>query len=231
MAIVHDAASFGSGINVSSINWSHTIGGGTNRLLVVGVSTFDAFGGGVVTGVTYNGVPMIAGPSIAQVVSATLRATLWYLLGASLPVAGAYSVVASFSGPGFTQAVGGAESVTGAAQAAPEATATGSSALPSSSYSTNLTTVSSNAWVFNDVCAGSPSLVNPGGTLVERWDCVCGTVTGGSGNTLAAGPPGVKTMLGTFVTAPVGGWAHALAAWAEAAAPVADVNTFFGRTP
>ncbi|MSP13998.1 MAG: hypothetical protein EXR62_13710 [Chloroflexi bacterium] len=56
--IVFDSASKATPANaqVNSLTWSHTVGNGNNRILIVGVSltTFA----GVVNTVTYNGTPL-----------------------------------------------------------------------------------------------------------------------------------------------------------------------------
>ena len=54
-AIVVDATSSAAGTG-TSITWSHTVGTGLNRLLVVGVSVHD--GKTTVSAATYGGVPL-----------------------------------------------------------------------------------------------------------------------------------------------------------------------------
>src|SRR4030095_4374553 len=86
----------------TSRSWSHTIGGGTDRLLMVGVaiedvSTTDAN----ITSVTYNGTALTAGPNSKRSGGGTgiIQPQLFYLLNAGLGAAGAKTVVVNTQGP------------------------------------------------------------------------------------------------------------------------------------
>src|SRR5436190_13952730 len=60
-AIAFDSAVSKSTINAASVTWSHTVGTGTNRVLIVGLSTEDTSSTVLnVASITYNGVAMTA---------------------------------------------------------------------------------------------------------------------------------------------------------------------------
>lgn len=76
----------------TTITGSHTLGSGSNRLVVVGVRCYFR----TCSGVTYNGVAMTAAG--ATVSSGSHNVRMFYMLEASLPAAGSYNVVATLSG-------------------------------------------------------------------------------------------------------------------------------------
>jgi hypothetical protein len=119
MAIAFDAASSAVAVSsASSQSWSHTIGGGSNRILVVGFSTFLA-GDAVTWSVTYNGVALT---QFAMTGSDTdtwvIRKGFYVLKEASMPAAGTYTV--TISAPlAVSDLSGGATSWTDADQTTP----------------------------------------------------------------------------------------------------------------
>jgi len=126
-AITFDASSSSAASqNVQSITWKHTIGGGIDRALVVGVSIDDfiLFDGDIAS-VTFNGVPMHTAPnSHAQSLGLlVLETQLFYLTGAELPAPGTYDVVVNLTRKVVLTA-GGAVSLFGVQQGAPVAAAT-----------------------------------------------------------------------------------------------------------
>src|SRR5437773_247767 len=101
----------GAAANVLSLTWSHTVGAGTNRILIVGVSIVD--GGATVTGVTYSGqaLTLIGGQTAG---ASTDRIEMWRLLA---PPVGTASIVVTLSAA--KRIVGGAVSYTGVDQTTP----------------------------------------------------------------------------------------------------------------
>src|SRR5215467_11784436 len=102
-AIAFDSASRAASTTTgtTSISWSHTIGGGTDRFLLVGiavedVSTTDAN----ITSVTYNGVALTAvpGSKISGGGTGIIQTQMFYGFGTSLGAAGAHTVTVSFQG-------------------------------------------------------------------------------------------------------------------------------------
>ncbi len=193
--------------STDSPSWNHTIGGGSERMLLVCINSFDAFGGGNVTGVTYNGVNMTKAAGIQQAVSAVLRSEIWYMLEADLPAAGAYSVAATFTGS-FTDSRCGSISLAGASQAAPESTATASQGSSAGSWSGNISSIADEAMMVDCVCGGNAATVTPTASQTERWDGNTANM-GSSAFTFVKTPAGAKNLQGNF-TGTVGGWTHAM---------------------
>jgi pectate lyase len=133
------------------LSWTHTLGAGPNRLLVVGV-TVDACGPRVPEpAVTFNGVALAPVPG-GTAGSSGLRTQLFYLLEAGLPPAGRYVVLVSLPHHAGGLA-GGAISMVGLAQAPPEAVAATASDRPARSVSSTLTTLTPQAWILETVGA------------------------------------------------------------------------------
>ena len=207
--ITSDNASSGAGSG-TSLTFSHTIGSGTNRMLVVGV-TAEASAGISITSVTYNGQPLTPIASAVADVSTTGIADLRYLPETNLPSAGTYNVVVTASGS-CGDFMAGAISLEGVAQQAPEASNTNTNVGPDY-ISTSITTLTDGAWVVDVVENGNNLAFTPDGGQTQRVD-----QTGGSAycamSTKAMATAGFTSM----------GWsananrlAHVVAAFAPAA--------------
>ncbi len=166
--------------------WSHNIDGGDNRVLVVTIAVED--NNELVTmdvnSITYNGVSMnpITGSNIVVSSGGTeLKTQMFYLLEADLPEPGHYTVAITYEGS-VLQRLGGSFSRANVAQQAPEAVATNSN-TGQDTISTDITTVTANAWVV-DVVAGDDqgSFSTTTGGMTERWD-----VSGNDAGSTAAG--------------------------------------------
>lgn len=97
--------------STAQLNWSHTVGTGANRLLVVGVAIRNA--GKTVTGVSYAGRPL----TFLQARNnhdGAVRVEQWYLVA---PPSGTGTVSVTLSGS--VKVVGGALSMTGTDQVSP----------------------------------------------------------------------------------------------------------------
>lgn len=214
-AMVFDAVGAGgSATSGTTVTWSHTIGSGANRLLVVGVA-LETDSGRVVSGVTYNGVALTAGPTAVTGETVPSHAELWYLLEASMPAAGAYNVVVTISSALSSQnALGSSVSFSGAQQSAPTATATSVSDTNGTTYSTPITTVEANATVIDVIASNTTNTWTADGGQNERWDR---QEAGGAGNTGAGSTKAVAaagaTTLGWTASGSNSRHAHALAAW------------------
>src|SRR5262245_17067003 len=91
-AIAFDSAVSKSAVNAATVTWSHTVGTGANRILIVGLSTEDTSSTVLnVSSITYNGVAMTAVTgSAATAGTSTLDKTqLFYLLN---PPSGAHTI-------------------------------------------------------------------------------------------------------------------------------------------
>jgi len=116
MTVSYDNASGSKESAPSPLTWSHTIGSGSNRLLVVGVTNNNSAG---TVSVTYNSVSMTewshyhAGNDTSHPFL-----TFFYMKEANLPSSGAYNVVVTYGG-GTTVVTAGAISFAGADQTTP----------------------------------------------------------------------------------------------------------------
>ena len=130
--------------------WAHTIGSGSNRLLV-GMATTEDFstggGGQEPSAFTYDGVALTKRTN--GVVSAVQTAAIYDLLDTSLPAAGSYNFSISFSGE-VDDLIAIGFSCDEVAQQAPEATATPLQTTgPDSTPSVDITTVTNNALILS----------------------------------------------------------------------------------
>jgi prepilin-type N-terminal cleavage/methylation domain-containing protein len=191
------------------MTFSHTIGGGPNRLLLVGISA-ECNEGISVTSVTYNGQSLTKAASVQADTGTVGTADLWYLPEAGLPAAGTYNVEITTSG--YTSKSVGAISMEGVAQQAPEASNTNTNVGPDY-ISTSITTLTDGAWVVDVVENGNPNSFTPDGGQTERYDQTASS-SDGAASTKEMATAGATSM----------GWsananrlAHVVAAFAPAA--------------
>ncbi|HEX8411963.1 MAG TPA: InlB B-repeat-containing protein [Thermoanaerobaculia bacterium] len=164
----------------TSLTWSHTIGGGTDRVLIVGVAIEDANTTDAnITSVTYNGVALTAVPSskISGGGSGIIQTQLFYALGAALPAGGAFNVVVTTQGA-VDGISAGSVSLTGVTQSAPGPAATKVDTSGADSISTSITTPVSNAWVVDVAGSGNSGSFTAGAGQTERWDIAASGMTG-----------------------------------------------------
>jgi hypothetical protein len=220
--IAFDAASSASGSSAATtLSWSHTVGSGNNRVLVVGVVAEDSVvADQIISSVKFNGVNMtaVSGSTKSRVVysgssySSTLRTDLYYMLN---PPVGTYTVLITYNGS-VSYRVGGAVSLTNVKQQAPEAVA--ANAATATAISTTLTVPNSGAWIV-DVVGHSNSGSFTTSTATERWDKNSGNHTGAC-STKAVTTPGSNTITWIY-SGSSGTIVHSLAAFApsETVAP------------
>ena len=209
--IVSDAASsYSSGSGSTTLSWSHTIGSGNNRILVVGAVCEDSVPADqIISSVKFNGVNMTAVPGSTKSrgnSSSTLRADSYYMLN---PPVGTYTVLITYNGT-VSYRAGGAISLKNVKQQAPETVAT-NSISSATSISTNITVPNSGAWIV-DVVGHSNSGAFTSSTSTERWDKNSGYHTG-AGATKTVTSPGSNTMSWTY-SGSSGTMVHSLAAFA-----------------
>jgi len=114
---------------LNSLTFSHTVGAGTNRLLIVGVSIRNIDAGDTVNSVTYGGVSLTRAGFVAN--GNRSRVEIWSLV--SSPT-GSNNVVVTLIGANIASFVVGAASFTGVNQTSPLgsfSSATGRSTTPS----------------------------------------------------------------------------------------------------
>ncbi len=142
-AITFDAASRAATTSTgrTSLSWPHVVGGGADRVLVVGVAVEDASTADAnITSVTFNGVPLVPVPNSKRSGGGTgiIQTQLFYLLNGSLGAAGSRTITVTMQGA-VDGISAGAVSLAGASQAAPQAAATGVDTSGADSISTSIT--------------------------------------------------------------------------------------------
>lgn len=165
-AIAVDATSSTSGASVSSLTFSHTVGSGAERMLIVGVALRK--NGPVVSSVTYGGVGLTL---IASQLDggADHRAELWYLLA---PTSGTANIVVTLSAT--VDATAGAISFAGVNQTAPLGSVAGSQGTD---QTPSVTIVSAVGEVVADVMSanGDSGAVAVGANQTQQWNQNTGT--------------------------------------------------------
>jgi pectate lyase len=149
-----------------SLNWTHDLGSGPNRVLIVSVTIEDNQDRDPGAVVTFNGTPLLPVPgglAVADAGHGFLRTQLFYLLDATLPPAGTYPI--SIRLAQTVHEIGGASiSLVGLAQAPPEAVATSTKPRGSDEIATPLTTLTPLAWIVEAVGADVDGALAPSGT-------------------------------------------------------------------
>src|SRR6266702_2162168 len=135
MAITKDTTSSAVGGSATSLTWAHTVGTGSNTILVVAVRISS--GTATVTGVTYNAVSMT---QLTSKVQGSNTVYLFYILLGSTTSA-SHNIVASFSAT--VTSIGTATSYFNVAQSGTWGTAATSSGASGNSSNTVTTTASS----------------------------------------------------------------------------------------
>jgi hypothetical protein len=221
MAIALDASA--SGVNNTpaipiSLNVSHTIGGGAKRLVVVCamVRSSTDFATLDYTTITYDGTAMSLAATAAN---ARSRSSIYYLLDASLPAAGTYTVAVTANGTtvNLRDLEVQVYSFTGAKQSAqPDATNTYQDNTGGSSISKNITTVAANAWIVDALAMYGA--VTGGTAAGSQANAIFGAASGGAGSASTLGPvasPGsTATGWGTFTGTNPARFAYAQASFA-----------------
>lgn len=219
--IEFDAASSATSGDVSgdTLTWSHTVGNGSNRILVVGAAC-EKNGGNdnflTISSLTYGAASMspVAGSGIMVPASGhRVKTELYYLLA---PASGTDTITVTYGGA-VNRRVGGAISLTNVKQQAAEAVITNSN-TGSSTISTDITTLTDGALVLDVVSQGDSdpnSFTTTTFGMVERWE----QVSDGNGHTGAGSTKPVVSAGSTTMSWSHTGntrMAHSLAAFAPA---------------
>jgi hypothetical protein len=204
-----------NGSTGDSLSFSHTIGNGSDRILVVGLGAEDGSVAKLeITGVTYNGVAMhlVTGSSATAGTSTFQKTDLYYLLDNELPLAGTYSVVVTYAGS-VNDRSGGAVSLFNVAQQTAEAVNT-STNTSSNTISTDINVISDGAWVVDVVgCGNSGTFIATGSGMEERFD-VSPYSSSAAGSTLPIATAG--TVATSWQHSGANRLAHSVAAFAPA---------------
>jgi len=195
-----------------TLSWLHAIGGGSNRILVVGAVCEDNLAvDRVISSVKYNGVNMSRVPASGET-RGYMTADLYYMLEADLPpLPGSYTVSITYNGTVSTS-TGGAVSLENVKQQVPEAVAT-NSLCSASSISTDINTLSSGVWIVDTVGHSNNGFLSTSASA-EQWNQSSGNHTAAGSTTLAASA-GTAAVSWDF-SGNDGTMLHSLAAFAPA---------------
>ena len=218
LQITQDAVSHAASTGAAStLSWTHTLGGGSSRAVVIEVASVDSVASpdanAVVTSVTFNGVYATPVPNslIYGGTSGMVQAQLFYLLESELPPAGTYTVQVNLAGP-IAGLTAGAISLVGVNQGPPESAVTHKDTSGADSISTAITTLTNNDWIVDVVTDNNATTLTASSGQTVAWRQSATTGTGGS-STEQVPTAGTVTL----------GWAgsasrlvHSLAAFAPA---------------
>jgi pyrrolidone-carboxylate peptidase len=204
-------SSYSSNIWSNTLSWSHTIGSGNNRILIVAaVSEDNSAMRQTISSIKYNGINMTRVPASSKS-RGYIKADLYYMPDADLPSSpGTYTVSVTYNGTVYARA-GGAISLKNVKQQLPETVVTNSLASVTA-ISTDINTLSSGAWIVDvagHACTGSFST----STSTQRWNQ--GIYHTGAGSTTIASSTGPTTISWNFI-GNNGVILHSLAAFAPA---------------
>ena len=195
--IVFDANSSNSADSSWSLSWTHTIGGGQNRILIVGLGGEDNSDNDlVVSSIRYNSINMhrVIGSSITEgePTGYKMKTELYYLLDDELPSSGGYTIAVNYSGE-VTRICGGGISLANVAQEPAEAVDTNSSTW-GNNVSTDITTQTDGAWVVDIAGSGDPGIFTPTDIdMVEQFN-VPSSGSSAAGSTRLVSSAGQVTM-------------------------------------
>ena len=165
----------------NTVSWAHTVGTGSDRKLIVGISAEDFAGCTAemdVTAVTFNGDSLSPIPgATACTTDQDHRIEMWYLDDPDVVTSG--TILVTLSGTATDEVNAGAVSLEGAAGSLPEATANNEDDSGADTIITNIATGTENAWVIDMVGNGNPDSFNQGATSqIEIFDIAGGSATG-----------------------------------------------------
>jgi pectate lyase len=221
-SISFDAASSrASTTSLSSLSWSHTLGAGTDRIVIIGVAAENSTAANAaVAGVTFNGVAATAVPNslISGGGTGIIETELFYVLNSSLPAPGTYTIQVTFHGS-IQGASTGAISLFGVNQSAPESVATSVDTSGADSIATSITTHTNGAWVVDVAGSGNSGTFTAASGQSLRWGIAASGMTGAS-STRPVATAGSTTLSWTHSGA--NRLAHSLASFAPSSGGTAN---------
>jgi len=178
-SIAYDSVGSGNnGDGTPNITWTHVVGSGTNRFMMIGIS---------IRVVTISALSVTVGGQAAtflrgDVQGTEVRAETWYLIN---PESGSKTVTVTLSGT--CKASGGSVSYSGVAQTNPIDNHVGTS-YAGVTPSVSLTTTVNNDWIFSNLAvSGAATILAHGSGQVHRYYQIG---TGGSGPSRPAADDG-----------------------------------------
>lgn len=210
-----------------SLNFNHTLGGNTYRILIVCVTTRGNTTADTAVSCSFNSVAMTQGATATSGTSFNVRSTIFYLLDSSLPAAGTYAVdVTTPTGsPQVITAV--AFSIRGAMQQSPEASYANGADASIQYVDHRVTTVTNNALTIDSFCGDGSGSAVPGTGQTERADF-------GSTNNLhlvstrETGLAGESWPSMWSISSSQNRWSHAILAFEQA--PTGQVESCVGSS-
>ncbi len=180
-------ASSSATISASTLTWAHTVGSGSNRFLVVGVSIRNA--GNTVSGVTYGGAALTFIGARNNHDDA-VRTEMWYR---AAPAVGTANVVITLTGG--AKMVGGAVSFFGVSATAPLGTfvANNSTNTGTDNPSVVVTSAAGELIISALSTQGSAGTVTPLAGQTQRWNLFYGT-SGGDPAGFGSTAPGAASV-------------------------------------
>lgn len=171
----------------SALNLSHTLGSGSNRIVLATYTQEN--NNSSCTSITYNGSNMT---KVGTITNGANSAEIWYILESSLPASGTYTV--AFTCGGGQSWTASAISLIGAAQSAPEASATNTNS-GSATITSAITTLTNGAWVVDALsCGETGALSTTESGQTERHDLSAGTTMQGGSSTKEVASAGSTNM-------------------------------------
>jgi uncharacterized repeat protein (TIGR01451 family) len=168
IALDNSAHAVTAGGNFSSLSFTQTVGAGSNRVLIVGVSLHTR--NATVSSVTYGGAALTQAGTIATGSNAN-RTDIWYLLSPAPTSNGAIVVTPSTS----TAISAGSLSFTGVEQSAP---AFASATASTGSASVTVANAAGDVIIDTISANGDAGTLTPGSSQTSRWN----EFSGSSGN-------------------------------------------------
>jgi hypothetical protein len=173
--ITHDANSTTGTYSETTQTWSHVLGSGSNRILVLAVGGEYTTGAPTApTSVTFNSVAMhLAVESAPQIGpnGSYAKSFLYYMDDTELPAAGTYNVSVTWNvNAGVNRWFAEATSVSDAAQGAPSITNSSTAANGVASITTSIHTSRDNSWVFSGVVDTLTGSWTPNSSQTETSD-------------------------------------------------------------
>jgi hypothetical protein len=191
--IVFDAVYSNSCNPCPTLSWSHTVGSGSNGILIVGVSMLLQHAPTAVT-VTY-GASTLTFIGAQNDPSDFMRAEMWYLPN---PPTGTAPITVTFSAPGSQLAAGGSVSYFNVASVGSSNSVNGAGSLASVTVNANPGDL-----VVDTLVADSLPPITPGAGQTQRWSLSPSAGWVGAGSDKTAASP--VTM--TWNLVPVSKWA------------------------
>jgi hypothetical protein len=156
-AVVGNTYFANGGFNIPpSLSWNHTVGKGTNRMLIVQTgATSKVLSHVVATGVTYNGKPLTLAKQQSESSSGGadfISVGQWYMLEKDLPSDSAIHPVVITFADSLTGIAGGSISLNHVKQVAPEAVSSDSGVV--NNLTDSITTLTNHAWLINAAVNG-----------------------------------------------------------------------------